>query len=517
MNDTNTTIVDKPHIFDIEVVNQFADKQWRLSNLYWILDENNREVKFVPNVMQRRFWDEMWYLNLILKARQHGATTFIDLFILDDCVFIPNQIAGIIAHTIDDVKKIFRRKIKHPYDRLPAEIRDANPASNDSAQELVFGNKSEISVGTTMRAGTLSYLHVSEFGYIAARTPDKADEIVTGSFNTVHPGSFVFVESTGYGKSGHFYDMCQRTKARKLTGVPLSKMDFKYHFYAWWENPKYTLPDDDAKHVVFTRQHNEYFRRIERSEGITLTLGQRAWYIKKKELNGDLQGREYPSNDREPFEVAVRGSIFAEDMMKLRESGRITKVPHDPALMVDTWWDLGRGAKNAIWFVQQLGMEYRLIHYHEEELRSLQYWCGKFLPELAKERGFKYRHHCAPHDIESTDMTSARDKTRWQIASELGVTFIPGKQWDQGDQIEAGHSLLPLCWIDEENCSEGITHLELFRFEWNENLQTYMDARYRHDAHSHGCSALMTGAMLQGDLHTQRPRAQPVGRRSYPT
>lgn len=502
--------------FDVEVVDNFASKRWRLSNLYWILDENNREVKFVPNEMQARFWDDMHYLNVILKARQHGITTFVDLYILDECVFFPNQVAGIIAHTVDDVKKIFRRKIKYPYEKLPAEIRSANPATNDSAQELIFGNGSEISVATTMRSGTLSYLHVSEFGYISHKYPEKADEIVTGSFNTVHPGSMIWVESTGYGKAGHFWDMVQRGKKQRLSGFPPSQLDFKYHFYAWWENPKYALPDHDAKNVLITRQHDDYFRRLEKTERVRLTLGQRTWWVKKKEWNGPLQGREYPSNDKEPFEVALKGAIFAEQMTASRDAGRITKVPHDKALMVDTWWDLGRRAKMAIWFVQTIGLEYRMIWYHEDSLHSLQYYLTKVLDPLAKEHGWKYRHHIGPHDLEVTDLSEAKNKTRWQLAKDLGYTFLVGEQWDQEDQIEAARALIPFCWFDEENCDEGINHLELFRYEWNENLQTYMES-YRHDDNSHASSALMLGAMMLGSLQTQRPRAKPVEKRRYAT
>lgn len=509
----DAAIEPKPAAFDIEVVDQFADKRWRMANLYYILDETNREVHFVPNDMQSKFWLELWYLNCILKGRQHGFTTFIDLFILDECVFHPNQVAGIIAHTLDDVKKIFRRKIKHPYDRLPEGIRLANPATNDSAQELVFKNESEISVATSMRAGTLSYLHVSEFGFIAAKFPEKAEEIVTGSFNTIHPGSYIFVESTGYGKSGAFADLCRRSRALKQTGRPLSPLDFKYHFYPWWVNPKYKLDPVDTANVVFTRQQTEYFNRIEKGIGLDITLDQRAWYIKKREWNGDLMFREYPSNDEEPFRAAIRGAIFQKEISAAREEGRITKVPHEKGLPVDTWWDLGRREATAIWFVQTVGRELRMIYYHEDTLRGLVDYL-RLLDSLAREKGYFYRHHVAPHDMAVKEFST--NKSRYQTALDNGYRFVVGEQYAQGDQIDAARNLIPMCYFDEENCSLGLDHLEQFRFEWNEHLQQYME-NYRHDEHSHASSAFMTGAMMLGLLQRGRARAQAVEKRTFAT
>ena len=80
--------------------------------------------------------------------------------------------------------------------------------------------------------------------------------------------------------------------------------------------------------------------------------GSSAWYVKKKEWNGDLMFREFPSHDDEPFQATIRGAIFGKQMQEAQEQGRVRRVPYDPALPVDTWWDIGRRDHNAIWFVQ---------------------------------------------------------------------------------------------------------------------------------------------------------------------
>jgi hypothetical protein len=137
-------------------------------------------VKFEPNTAQLQFLDDLHALNIILKARQLGFTTLCCLIYLDACVFTPHTRAGVIAHKLEDAKVIFRDKIKYPYSKLDEGIRAACVATQDSADTLSFGNNSSIRVATSMRSGTLQYLHVSEFGKICAQAPDKAREIVTG-------------------------------------------------------------------------------------------------------------------------------------------------------------------------------------------------------------------------------------------------------------------------------------------------------------------------------------------------
>jgi AAA domain len=52
-------------------------------------------------------------------------------------------------------------------------LKAARPTSRDSADELVFANNSSIRVSTSMRSGTLQYLHVSEYGQLCSRYPDR--------------------------------------------------------------------------------------------------------------------------------------------------------------------------------------------------------------------------------------------------------------------------------------------------------------------------------------------------------
>src|ERR1043166_5874289 len=91
-----------------------SGRLWRLNNLYLITDRNGRRVTFTMNSAQEALYRTMHRQNVILKARQRGFTTFIQLFMLDACVFNDGIRAGTIAHTLPDAQVIFRDKVRFP-------------------------------------------------------------------------------------------------------------------------------------------------------------------------------------------------------------------------------------------------------------------------------------------------------------------------------------------------------------------------------------------------------------------
>ena len=92
---------------------------FRLPNtLYHIINKQGGQTIFKFNRSQKELYDNMWYCNVILKARQLGISTFVCLLFLDRCLFNSNVSAGILAHTLEDGQQMFRR-VKLAYDCLP--------------------------------------------------------------------------------------------------------------------------------------------------------------------------------------------------------------------------------------------------------------------------------------------------------------------------------------------------------------------------------------------------------------
>lgn len=482
-----------------EALERFSDWRWRLDNLYWITDKDGRRVKFRMNWAQERLFDGMHYLNIILKARQIGFSTFIQLFMLDACLFNSNIRAGVIAHTREDAEAIFADKVKFPYDNLPEGLREALPATQDSARSLRFGNNSGIRVGTSLRSGTLQYLHVSEHGKICAKYPDKAAEIKTGALNTVQAGQVIFIESTAEGQAGDFFDLCEAAQAKQRKGASLTELDFKFHFFPWWRHPEYQMREA----VSVPAPMQAYFEKLA-TQGIGLTAEQQAWYVKKAEVQGSYMKREYPSTPEEAFEAAVEGAYYAEQLAKAETEGRVGRVPHDPALRVETWWDLGiaKGADTmAIWFVQRNGKAIQVIDYFGDSGEGLAYY-ARVLEKKVFDHGYLYSQHLWPHDGKAKDLSAG--KPREQIMADLG--FKPEVQPDHfvSDGIEAVRNLLAQCWFDEERCAAGLRALKAYRKEWDDARGTWKDKPY-HDWASHPADAFRTGAMADAPSGQNKP------------
>lgn len=467
-----------------------GDREWRLDNLYWIQDERGLAIPFRRNEAQRLLWADLWYLNLILKARQLGFSTFILIIMLDQALFYPGTSCGIIDNKLEDASAKLR-KLLFAYRRLPEQLQTLIQLKTENSERLAWDNGSEVTAAVSHRGGTKQILHVSEYGKISAQFPHKAREIKTGAFGTVHAGQYIFVESTAEGRSGEFYDMVQLAEKKQLAGKVLSEKEFRLHFFAWWQHPGYRL---DPAHVVVPAELATYFDETEIELGIKLDAWQRAWYAAQRELFGpDDMFREYPASAKEAFMASIVGAYFKTQMSRLREQKRIGVVPHDPSKKVHTFWDIGKGDPTSIWFHQSYGNLHHLIDYYENSGEGAEFYV-RILKEKAAKRGFVYGRHLGPHDLDHSHWLLPAGRSTVDVARELGIVFeVVPRIPDKMQAIEATRNFLTMCSIDEEHCAAGIDCLDNYRKIWDPKLLTYRDQPL-HDWASHGADALETGA-----------------------
>lgn len=468
-----------------------AAKRWpnklaRLSDgFYKIKGKDGQTVPFRMNESQAKFASERHGMDVILKARQAGFTTFIQLDMLDDCLFCPNTSAGVIAHNLNDAKAFFADKIKFAYDNLPAEFRAVVSAEQDAADSMKFSNGSSIRVGTSLRSGTLQRLHVSEYGKLCAKYPEKAREVRTGAFNTVQVGQTITIESTAEGQAGDFYDMCEHARKKEEMGAELTALDFKFHFSPWWKSAEYRL---SPVGVIVTSEMLEYFDMLE-ANGVTLDAEQRAWYVKKAEQQGDDIKREFPSLPKEAFEASIEGAYFSTQMTTMRKQSRICRIPILDA-PVYTTWDLGLDDSMAIVFWQDVGMERRAIDYYENNGEGFGHYA-----RILRDKGYSYARHYMPHDAEQR-MLNKDATTRRYEAEQTGIKPIEvvKRIATMQDGIEASRNFMPSVYIDETRCSQLVKCLDSFRKEWDDKRGAYKDHPL-HDWSSHGYKAFETAAV----------------------
>ncbi len=296
-----------------------SDVWWRLNNLYKIVNEDGELVTFRMRPAQRELFKNMHYRNIILKARQLGFSTGIDIYLLDQALFNKNLSCGIIAQDLPAAGEIFSTKISIPFDNLPVwlratfQINTRREGANGGHIEFAHGSK--IRVSTSFRSGTVQRLHISEHGKICAKYPAKAKEVRTGTLNAIKDGCIVFIESTAEGVGGDFHTMSTRAMDLGQLNLPLTSQDYKFHFFAWWQDPKYqtSVPTGGLR---LSKYHQEYFAAVEQTMGITLLDEQKQWYIRKEIEQQEEMKQEFPSTPSEAFLTSGRRVFAAINVMQ---------------------------------------------------------------------------------------------------------------------------------------------------------------------------------------------------------
>lgn len=197
---------------------------------------------------------------------------------------------------------------------------------------------------------------------------------------------------------------------------------------------------------------------------------------------------EYAQEFECSFEASVKGAIYGTELQQATEAGRITRVPYDPALPVDTDWDLGVGDSTAIWFSQSTrGGEVRIIDFYEASGEGLPHYVA-----ILRQKPYIYGTHWAPHDIAVRELGSG--KSRLETARALGLKFaiVPRVHRAKGEEVEAGiHAarlFLSRCWFDGVNTKPGLEALRHYRRDYNTRIQEFT-ATPVHDWSSHAADA----------------------------
>jgi hypothetical protein len=456
-----------------------ADRGWRLRNLYKIKDKHGNVIDFTPNWAQQLL-EKPHYLNLILKARQLGVTTFFSILFLDTCLFNDNVHAAIIADNKPTSREIFIDKVKFAYDNLPEWVRAMTPAYRDNINELRFSNGSVFRVGTGLRGGTLQLLHITEFAKICVENPIKASEIMSGALNTLQAGQFCTIESTARGREGFFYEMCQRAISAQESGKELSAMDWKFWFFPWWKEAAYTITDQD---VIISPELNRYFLNLEK-QGIHLNYGQKAWYIKKLATQGEYMTREFPSTPEESFESAHEGFYYAKLMADARKDRRVCHMAIDPYAAIYAAWDIGMADATAIWTFQCVGNEIHYLDYYENSGEALEHY-AKWIKKLP----YEVDKHYMPHDSAAREKGSGKAYVDYAREAGLKVEIIK-KTNNLLTDIEMGRGMFNRCWFDQSRVVQGMKAIENYKKEWNEQIGCFRE-RPLHNWASHGTKAWM--------------------------
>lgn len=494
-----------------ELGRQILDPWWRITSgkLYQIITKDEREdeaegddqadqpgvvVPFIPNLSQMTLLENLWYRNVILKARQLGFTTLISILWLDHAMWNANQSVGIIAQTKKTASKIFRGKVRFAYDHMPEVLRLAFPLRQQTAELLVWDhNSSSYEVSTSVRGDTLHRLHISELGAIARDTPLKAAEAVEGSLPAVSPTGIAVIESTAEGMKGEFYDISSRAQRLHEADADLNRADYRFHFFAWHDNPAYRT---DPAGVLISALDHEYFDKVETEMKAKLDPAQRAWWVSTRD--GWARGRtermwkQYPSTPAECWQQSTEGVIYAQELTLARLQGRIRKVPFVSNVPVNTFWDIGSRDGCAVWFHQHVGAEHRFLRFIEGWFKGLRHFIVEADRLSDANGGLVWGRHFLPHDAEAlrqdVDAAISPLSKLEKLKPSWNFVIVP-RVLDLQHGIDQVRDCFASYVFDEEGCKEGLAHIQSYRRKWNKAIGAWMEEPLK-DAHTEAADAL---------------------------
>lgn len=486
-----------------------ASRAWRLQHLYTILDAESQLRAFSPNLAQREFYNNLWYLNHVLKARKLGFSTLIELLNLDDALFLPNLTCGIVDKTMDDAKKKLRM-VKLAYENLsnpelhPATwqigqaLRRTVKIVRSSAEILELSNGSVFYCGVSLRGGTTNRLHISELGYTAIHAPVRAEEIVNGAMNSFTPGNRCDIESTHEGgRIGTHYRLLRKCMA--LDPKSLTKIDFRFHFFAWWQDPRYVLHED----LPVRQEVVDYFARLSAETGREFSKAQMLWYDRKQSEQGHGMKKEFPSTPGEAFEAIADNAIYGRQMADLRAANRITDFGAEANLPLFTFWDLGLSDYTSLWLIQPVGRWFLVLDWAEFEGAP-----ASAMPDHVRRWEAKWQRpiamHFLPHDADKRSPNDGKSYAQTLREGGLVNLRIVPRTPDLWLGIGYVRDLLPHCWFHKSHCDtprihsgeefpSGVACLEGYQKDPNPSGKTLREMP-KHDEFSHSADAFRTFA-----------------------
>ena len=183
------------------------------------------------------------------------------------------------------------------------------------------------------------------------------------------------------------------------------------------------------------------------------------------------------------FNANSQGFYYLKYMNDVEEDKRMGNIPWDPAVPVETWWDIGVGDSTAIWFTQIINKEIHVIDFYQMNSVGLDHY-AKYIQNLP----YTYKSHNFPHDMGNTEFGTG--KTRFEVAEELfsgtELNIVPKIGIEDG--INAARITLPRCWFDYRKCKEGIKALQNYHRQWDDKSQEFKNQPV-HDWSSHPADA----------------------------
>lgn len=296
------------------MIEKFQDKDWRINNLYKIVNKKAQLITFKELPFQEKIRKGKARRKLVLKYRQGGVTTGCCIDLFDETIFNANTTTCIIAHKQKDIHKIFEI-VRTAHKNMDSAIKPVLAKGGGSKYELSFPQiGSKIYVDIEVRGETLHKVHISEAAFCDPKR-------LKATLGAVPPESQVTFESTPNGMGNDFY----RRWVSKAHGT-------EKFFFPWYIQDEYQL---NAEHIKgYTAEEKELIYYVKDKYKFNLSKRQIAWRRAQIDEFKDDFYQEYPEDDTSCF-LASGGNPF--DLETISEMLKAAPEPLEDTGILKVW------------------------------------------------------------------------------------------------------------------------------------------------------------------------------------
>jgi len=195
----------------------------------------------------------------------------------------------------------------------------------------------------------------------------------------------------------------------------------------------------------------------------------------------------------------VDGAVFGKEMEMADLEERITRVPYDPTKPVHAVFDLGWSDNTAIWFIQFISMEIRVIRYIENSQQTMSW----YLAEMQKF-GYVYDTLWLPHDAQNKTLAASGRRIE-EIVRAAGSKVQIVDKVSVVDSINAARTIFPKCYFDKLNCDQGLQCLRHYRYDVDPETKQFSKNPV-HDIYSHGADAWRYVGLIVNEPRKSAPK-----------
>lgn len=189
------------------------------------------------------------------------------------------------------------------------------------------------------------------------------------------------------------------------------------------------------------------------------------------------------------YETVNEGAYYAKQLAEAKAQGRIGVVAPDPLMTLRAFVDIGGTGQNAdsfaMWIVQFVGMQVRVVDYYEAQGQPMATHA-----QWLRDRGYTpdRLQIWLPHDGDKADTVFSVTPKSALESLGYSVTLVPNQGKGAAmKRVEAARRLFPSVWFDKEKCAGGLAALGWYHEKRDEKRNIGLGPK--HDWASHGADA----------------------------